>query len=514
MPTHHRLNPYLVLVLAPLAGALVTLSLAPFKLWPAGIISCVIYAYLLCTCTARQGLWRGWLYGLGLFGTGISWVYVSIRVHGDASLPLAAGLTVLFCALLALLHALFAWTYIRCVRPLPGGMLVGFPALWVLFEWLRDWFLTGFPWLYLGYAHVETWLSGWAPIIGVFGLSFICALTASCVFLAWRSRKLVACATYAVVIGTIWVGGNVLKPTQWVAPAAETPLEVALLQPNVPQEQKWDGRFYRPILRQLRESTEPLLGRDMVVWPETAVPNFYQHAQGFLEPLSKQAAAANTAIITGIPYRADNSRADSERGNGLQPYYNAIVALGYGEGTYFKQRLVPFGEYVPLEKQLRGIIEFFDLPMSAFSVGPKEQPPLRAGPYRVAPFICYEIVYSGLVAKAAKDADIIVTISNDTWFGNSIGPLQHLQMAQMRGRENGRYVLRATNNGVSAIIDHRGRILSQTQQFQRETLAGQAQVMLGTTPFGSFGNWLVIGGCSLCLLLMWLMYVGFWREGS
>lgn len=504
MQTEATLSPWLVLILAPVAGALVTLSLAPFDLWPAGIVSCALYAYLLCTCTTRQGVWRGWLFGLGLFGSGISWVYVSIQVHGNASVPLAIFLTGLFCAALALLHSLFAWCYVRFVRALPGGMLIGFPALWVLFEWLRDWLLTGFPWLYLGYAHVDTWISGWAPVAGVFGLSFICAITGSCLFLAWRSRQFVTGAFYAVIIVTLWGGGAILAPIQWVAKASEQPLKVALVQPDVPQEHKWDPRWYRPILRQLREATETALGTDIVVWPESAVPNYLQRAGGFLNPMAAQAQQNETTIITGIPYRPA----------GQSKYYNGITAIGYGEGVYLKQRLVPFGEYMPLEDLLRGLIEFFDLPMSSFSAGPAEQAPLRAGAFRVSPFICYEIVYSDLVAKAARNTDLIVTISNDTWFGASIGPLQHLQMAQMRARENGRYVIRATNNGVSAIIDERGRILKQTDQFVDTVLTGEAQAMLGNTPFGTFGTLPVIAGCVGTLLLMMLMYVGFWREDS
>jgi len=502
MHVESGIRPRSVLLLAPLAGALVTLSLAPFDIWPAGILSLVIYSYLLCTCSPRQAIWRGWLYGLGLFGTGVSWVYVSIHVHGHASVPLAAGLTVAFCAGLALLHSLFAWCYVRFVRPLPGGMLAGFPVLWVLFEWLRDWLLTGFPWLYVGYAHLGTWISGWAPVTGVFGLSFICALTATCLFLAWRSRQAVACTTYAVIVLTLWGGGAVLKPTQWVARASEEPLTVAIVQPNVPQEQKWDRRYYRDILRQLEEATDPQLGADIIVWPESAVPNFYQRAQDFLEPIARRAAENQTTLVTGIPYRPEGSG----------EYFNSMVALGYGEGTYLKQRLVPFGEYVPLEERLRGLIEFFDLPMSAFSAGPSEQEPLRAGAFRVAPFICYEIVYGELVARNARDTDLLITVSNDTWFGSSIGPLQHLQIARMRGRETGRYVLRATNNGVSAIIDHQGRIVAQTERFVSDTLVGEAEVMLGETPFGSFGTLPIIGACALCLLLMGLMYGAFWRD--
>jgi apolipoprotein N-acyltransferase len=189
-----------------------------------------------------------------------------------------------------------------------------------------------------------------------------------------------------------------------------------------------------------------------------------------------------------------------------------VIALGHGQGVYHKQHLVPFGEYVPLESQLRGLIAFFDLPMSAFSSGPADQPPLRAGAYRVAPFICYEVVYPELVARSARNSDLLLTISNDSWFGKSIGPLQHLQMAQMRALENGRYMIRGTNNGVSAIIDQRGQIVERTDQFVEATLTGEVEMMLGNTPFGSFGVTPIIAGCGIALLLMFLMYLGFWRE--
>lgn len=498
------LPPALVLALAPLAGILVTLSLAPFNFWPAGIISCALYAWLLCACSAKQAIWRGWLFGLGLFGAGTSWVYVSIHVHGNAATPLAVALTALFCAGLALLHALFAWCYVRFVRPLPGGMLIGFPVLWVLFEWFRSWFLTGFPWLFLGYAHIDTPIAGWAPILGVYGLSFICALTGSCLFLAWRSRAPIACTTYAVIIATLWAGGAVLKPIQWVARASEHPLTVAIYQPNIPQERKWDRDYYQPILTQIREASIPLMGHDIVVWPEAAIPNLYQRARGYLDPIAERAALADTTLITGILNRpGDDSRS-----------YNSIVALGFGEGTYLKQRLVPFGEYVPLEQWLRGLIAFFNLPMSFMSQGPDDQPALQAGAFRIAPSICYEVVYPDLVARGAREADLLVTISNDSWFGNSIGPLQHLQMAQMRALENGRYLIRGTNNGVSALVNHRGQIIAQTERFVETTLTGEVEAMLGKTPFGSFGSLPIIIGCAATLGLMVLMYLGFWREND
>ena len=504
MKTEPGLHPLLVLLLAPLAGVLVTLSLAPFDLWPAGIVSCALYAYLLCTCSLRQGIWRSWLFGVGMFGSGVSWVYVSIDVYGGAGPALASFLIVLFCSGLALFQAIFGWFYVRFVRSLPGGMLVGFPVTWVLSEWLRSWLLTGFPWLYLGYAHIDTPIAGWAPIVGVYGLSFICALTGICLFLAWRSRQAIACTTYAVIVITLWAGGAVLKPMEWVVKGSETPLSVAIYQPNVPQEHKWDPDWYRPILRQLREASEPYYGFDILVWPEAAIPNYYQRARGFLDPIARRAADNETTLITGLPSLA--GQGDS--------YYNSAIALGQGEGIYHKQHLVPFGEYVPLEGLLRGLIAFFDLPMSAFSPGAPDQPPLQAGAFRVAPYICYEVVYPELVARSARDSDLLITISNDSWFGNSIGPLQHLQIAQMRALENGRYMIRGTNDGISAIIDHRGQILERTERFVETTLTGEVEVMLGNTPFGSFGVTPVIAGCGIALLLMLLMYLGFWREGS
>ncbi len=496
--THPRLRA----ALAPVGGALITLSLAPFSIWPAGIAACFIFLYCLLECNSRQALWRGWLFGLGLFGSGASWIYVSIHVHGNAGVPLAALLTAMFCAGLALLYALLAWCYVKWVRHLPGGMLLGFPTLWVLFEWLRSWMLTGFPWLLLGSAHLDTPLAGWAPILGVFGLSLWVALSASCLFLAWRRKALNSLAAYGVVIATIWIGGAQLRSIEWVAPASPESLSVAMVQANIPQELKWTRGFYQPTLDLYRDMTMELLGTDIIVWPESAIPNYYQRADDFLEPIAALAEAAESTLILGIPWREQ----------GQSNYYNAIVSTGQGSGHYFKQHLVPFGEYVPLEAWLRGLIAFFDLPMSAFSKGPAEQPPLRAKSFRVAPFICYEVVYPDLVSRSARDADLLITISNDSWFGASIGPLQHLEMARMRALENGRYLIRSTNNGISAIVNHRGEIVTQSEQFVATVLRGEARVMLGSTPFGSFGSSPVLVACVMALLGMLALFRTFWRE--
>ena len=492
-----------VLLLAPASGALLTLSLAPFKLWPAAILGCAIYAYLLVLCSPRQALWRGWLFGMGLFGSGASWVYVSIHVHGNASVALAALLTLLFCAGLALLHAVQAWVYARFIRMLPGGMLLGFASLWVLGEWLRSWLLTGFPWLYLGYAHADTWLAGWAPITGVFGLSFAVVFCATCLFLAWRSRQTATLVSYTGLLAMLWGGGLMLRPIEWVAPAAERPLAVAVYQPNIALEKKWDRRYYRQILARYEQAIRPSFERDLVLWPESAIPRVFDEASDFFTRIDRRANLSDTALITGIPTRDEQRR-----------YYNSTVALGQGSGQYDKQRLVPFGEYVPLEGWLRGLIDFFDLPMSNFSPGAPDQGPLQAANHRVAPLICYEVAYPDLAAHAARRAELLITVSNDSWFGRSIGPLQHLQMARMRALENGRYLLRGANSGVSAIIDHRGQITARTEQFVEATLLGEAQVMLGHTPFTSFGSLPLLTALSLLLGSMAVLYRTLWRNAE
>jgi len=494
----------LVLLLAPLAGAMITLSLAPYNLWPLGILSCALLLYLLHSGSAGAAPWRGWLFGLGMFGSGVSWVYVSIHVHGHTSVALAVFLTGLFCAGLSLLPALLALCYVRFIRDLPAGTLLGFPAIWVLCEWLRSWLLTGFPWLYLGYPHIDTWLGGWAPVLGIYGLSFICAITASCLYLACRAKQVSILAGCTALLAALWSSGALLKSVEWVSPATDELVSVAIVQPNVPQEHKWDRRWYRPILSQLEIASLEHLGYDLLVWPEAAVPNFYQGARDFIDPLAHSAAQSNTTLITGIPFRKAGSQA----------YHNSIIALGNGAQVYHKQRLVPFGEYVPLENWLRGLIAFFDLPMSSFSPGPAEQEPLKAGSYSVAPFICYEIVYPDMVAASAGTADLMITISNDSWFGDSLGPLQHLQMARMRALENGRYLIRGTNNGISAIINHRGELVAETEQFVDTVLTGEARIMRGWTPFARFGSYPVILACFGALLTIALVQSGRQRRDA
>jgi apolipoprotein N-acyltransferase len=325
------------------------------------------------------------------------------------------------------------------------------------------------------------------PIGGVWAATLATTLTAGAIALMIQaSERKPGQQLYAIAcLSLIWGGGYWLNSIDWVKPSGKT-LTVAMIQPNIPQQLKWRPEQLKPTLQLLADDSAKVWGHDLVIWPEAAVPMLYQRAKPFLAKMSQQAEQHNSTLITGIPYR----RSIEQDGTKRTIYHNSIVASGLqqSQSIYFKQRLVPFGEYVPLEPLLRGVIDFFDMPMSNFRPGGSDQSLLVTQQAKLLPLICYEVVYPDLSQRHAADSDILLTVSNDAWFGASIGPLQHLQMAQMRALENGRWMLRATNNGVSAIIDHRGRIIARSEQFKHQTLTGNVDIMQGTTPWARLGQ--------------------------
>jgi apolipoprotein N-acyltransferase len=477
------------------AGASLPLALAPFGYWPLALLVPAALLALLHRLSARSVLWRAWWFGLGLFGAGTSWVYVSIHDYGNAPMPLAAGLTILFSAGLAILPALSFWPWARWLRDKRGGIALGFPACWILGEWWRSWMLTGFPWLYIGYSQTDGPLAGLAPVAGVFGIGLLIAISASALYLLFTRRP--RALWLASCCAALWAAAAAIGTHQWVEPRGR-PLDVAMVQGNISQALKWEPGHLESTLALYRDLSAPLWGTDIVVWPEAAIPAYLDHVVDYIGENAARAARKESTLLLGLPVREASGNAQGYN------VFNSVVAAGADSGLYHKRRLVPFGEYVPLEGWLRGLIDFFDLPMSNFSRGPEQQPLLAVQGIRIAPFICYEIVYPDLVAQALPDADALLTVSNDTWFGTSIGPLQHLEMARMRAMESGRPLIRATNNGVTALIDHRGHILVRGKQFTREVVRGAIQPMQGLTPFARFGSGPVLLLCGLLLLVVLL----------
>ena len=484
------------------SGAMLPMALAPFNFWPIAIPCIAVLFYKLQHQTVKQALVKAGVFGFAMFFAGVSWVYISIHEHGFIPAPLALLTTALFCLFLALLFALpFALSAL--IPQHSTSWLLGLPAVWVLSEWFRSWMFTGFPWLYAGYIHTDTWLNGWAPIGGVMWLSFITALAAATLAQLGQSllkgkasgerQPIPAILKLSLlIIITVTVSGRLLQTVSWTQETGKN-LSVVLIQPNTDQNKKWSPSERQNIFTQLQQQSEPYWGADLIVWPEAAVPAIPQSVSEFLVGIDNRAKVNQTALLTGIPTK------DWQSGK----YYNSVLALGAASGQYDKTRLVPFGEYVPFEAVLRGLIRFFNLPMSSFSLGASDQSLLTIAGEPLATAICYEIVYPNLVARISREATMLLTVSNDAWFGDSFAPQQHMQMARMRAIEVAKPMLRGTNNGVTAIVDHRGSIEQQLDQFSTGELRGNVLPRAGKTFFARTGSWpVVIMALLICSVLI------------
>lgn len=461
-----------------ISGLIQVFGFAPFSLWPLGLLGLVVFIRVLMDSPKASILSRAFWFGWGSFLAGTHWIFVSIHEFGGASIFLASAIVLLFTGFLAAVFTLPFWFLARYFSTSYRLMMIALPFIWFLGEWSRTWLLTGFPWLFTGYAYSDTPLAGYAAIIGVCGMSALALATATA--LTHLSREPLGGRGKIAIAGfllTLWGGGAVLQPFHWTQIEGRE-IRVGMIQPNLDQGTKlrWDYDSVEASLTQLKTLSEPLWARnDWIIWPEAAIPTAltFHTALPFLETVNSTAAQHQSALFTGVIY-------DDEK---TQSYFNSIVGLGDGLGFYHKRRLVPFGEYVPLEDYLRGFIELFNLPTSYIHLGPQEQHGLIAQGVRITPAICYEIVYPDLIANAARETQILLNINNLGWFLDSLQSKQFLQMAQMRARETGRYLIYNTNNGPSALIDSRGQLIKSSHAFTEETLEGSVYPVTGMTPF-------------------------------
>jgi len=480
----------LALIAAALAGTLVTPALAPFNhVWLAPLAPAVLFL-LLRNATPRQAWWRGWAFGTGLFGAGTSWIYVSMVEHSATPQPLAVAMTALFVIAMGLFVALPAllWRRWFAGRYAP----LSFIGLWFISEWLRSWLFTGFPWLYLGYATLDTTLAAWLPIGGVWLGSLILTLAGVAVAMLVVGHNLTQRLAPALLMVLLTLGTFYL-PQQWTQTEGE-PTRVALVQADIPQEIKWKRAYLDQILERYIDLSADTEESELLIWPETAIPTFYSIALPMISPYLDQLEEQGRSLISGIP----TARRDPEQPDDFL-YHNSIAVLSGGLGIYHKQRLVPFGEYVPMEQYLRGIIDFFNLPMSSFSLPQGEQELLNFHGRTIAASVCYEVAYPELIRQSAKNANLLLTVSNDTWFGNSIAPQQHMQIARARALENGRWMIRVTNNGITGLIDPQGELVASSPRFQQAVLKGEVQSMEGETPYQRYG---VMPSLAIALLLL------------
>jgi apolipoprotein N-acyltransferase len=469
-----------------LAGAATVLAFAPLELFPVALVALAVLTHLWITArSARAAAWVGFWFGLGLFGTGVSWVYVSLHRFGTMPAPLAAAATLGFCAILALYPALAGALQARFARtPHAVRAALVIPAAWTLAEWLRATLFTGFPWLTLGSAVLDTPLAGYSPLAGVYGASFAAAACAGLVWcVALGQARWLAAAAFAV----IGVGGAVLREVHWTTPAG-APLAVSILQGNVPQDMKFDPARYARTLDTYARLAEASRGR-LIVLPETAVPRMLDSVDpAYLARLEAAARKHGGDLLLGVPVRT----APGE-------YYNAVLSLGTApRQLYYKSHLVPFGEFAP--PGLREVVRALAIPLADFARGPARARPLEVAGQRIAVNICYEDAYGGELIRQLPEATLLVNASNVAWFGDSLAPAQHLQIARARALETGRAHLAATNTGVTAASGRDGRVLARLPAFAAGTLEASVQGYSGATPYVRWGDWPALAACAGLLL--------------
>lgn len=479
-------------------GLLSVLAFAPVGAFPLIFVTLGGLFALLERATpahqARPGAALGGAFGIGLFIGGVSWVYVSLSTFGGMPALVAGLSTLAFCVFLALFPALAGAIYTRFAPQTPWRRGLFFAALWTLSEWLRGWGLTGFPWLASGYAQTPpSPLAGFAPIIGVYGLSFLSAGLGALALIALstgktaNARRVRLPALLAII--TTLSAGALLRQHPWTE-ATGPAISVSLLQGNIPQEIKWRPEWFNESLRTYYQLAEAHPAQ-LTVLPETAVPAFLEQLPaGYIEALQGLALRENGELILGVA-----------TGN-ASTYANSAVAVGaYGSQRYHKSHLVPFGEYIL--PGFRWLMDMAQIPMSEFTPGAARQAPIQVGPLKLALNICYEDAFGEEIIRALPEAHLLVNLSNVAWFGDSLAPPQHLQIARMRALESGRMMLRATNTGMTAIIGPDGELISRLPAFTRGALQGEVRGYQGATPFVRWGNWPIIllsTGCIVAIL--------------
>lgn len=469
-----------------LLGALLCFAYAPFELaiLPFWILPTVLF--ILWSLTPKQAFASGFAFGFGWFGAGLSWIYVSIDQYGGMPDAVNVIVLALLVAYLALYPALaFAVWRMLCQRS--EAWRFSLPLVWLMAEAIRGWLFTGFPWLGLGYTQTSALLGGLAPAVGQYGITTAIWFIAVAMVTGLKYRMPHNALLIVILIVVAWLT-PALQPLQ----RATTTTSVLLVQGNVQQSLKWQADQQWPNILRYLDLTRPQYQHDIIIWPESAITALEPYADDVLYNIDQAASQHNASLVTGI--------IDYDGAN--DAFYNSVIVLGqeqpnkadkdyqYGHANrYQKHQLLPIGEFVPFEDLLRPLAPLFNLPMSSFARGSMQQPNLMANGRQLNTAICYEIAFSEQVrSNTHASTDYLLTVSNDTWFGDSHGPWQHMQIAQMRAKELGRPLLRATNNGVSAITDEQGRIIADAPQFSATTVSAEVPQVSGQTWFAQWGS--------------------------
>ena len=493
----NRYYPKPDIILALLSGAALVLGFAPFNAWWMGLLCPTVLALLWQHQNRpRRCALTGFCFGFGLFGGGIYWVFVSIHHYGQAPVALAALITILFIIVCALPFAFMGWLFKRYFNSKHStGYWLALPTLWVLFEWIRSWIFTGFPWLLLGYTQLHSPLAGFATLGSVYlvsWLTIIAGLAIAQLIKLIATHYLNHAAIMAILIAVLFSAGYGLLHHHFTQ--QRRALNVTLVQGNLPPLLKWSPRYIQRAISIYTQASLQHLDSQLIVWPESALPVLPQQIAPYLTSLSQLLSKHHVSLIAGMPVYKHHQ------------FYNAAIGLGLAQGHYCKHHLVPFGEYIPLSHIIGPVFNLLHLPMSSMSPGSDHQKPIEVNHIPISLFICYESAFPQLARHFAQHSQLLINISDDAWFGRTTGQWQHIEMAQMRAIELQRYMLVATNTGVTGIITPQGRLQTHLPTFTRDTLSARVYNTTGNTPWQIFGL--------LPWLMLWFILLGLCRYWS
>jgi apolipoprotein N-acyltransferase len=479
-------------------GASLNVAFAPFGWWPIAVLAPAALFALIRGLPPRRAGWTGAAFGAGLFAFGTYWLYTCLHVFGLVPVWLTVVLQAALIGLMSLYSAALCYLANRFwLKPGATRAWLVLPVLWVLLEWLRGWALSGFPWLSLGYAMIDSPLKGWAPLFGVYGVSWAAATIAVALNVLLMptvslSRRLIALAA----IVCLFAIPALLASHDWTR-AAGSPVSVAAVQGAVSQDQKWQAKNLDETMKRYSRLTAQAWGARLIVWPEAALPVLAPDIQDYLQRLQEQGRAHDADFAIGlVNYEPATKR-----------YYNGLLVMSEsGSGWYYKRHLVPFGEYFPVPAFVRSWLRLMSLPYDDISRGSEHQQSLSAAGQKLGLTICYEDAFGSSQLKVLRDATLLVNVTNNAWYGNSTAPHQHLQIARMRALEAGRYLVRAANDGITAAIGPHGEIVARLPQFQEAVLRAEVLPMTGLTPYARLGNYPVVIGAGV------LLAVAVWRR--
>lgn len=472
------------------SGALLPLGFAPLHLPGFSILGIAIFFYYLTYSlseshnrpsknTKRQAFLSGMVFGLGFMGVGVSWVFVSIHEYGHLNHLISGIITLLFILFLSLYTGLIAYFYHLFANPKSKFWnCVLFSALWCLGEYARATFFTGFPWLLLGHAQIDTALKVVLPILGVYGAGFFACLSACALAMVVRGNKRQQILWLCVFVGILIVP-LFFNETVWVN-QQKSSVSVGVIQANLSMRDKWDEHVFWQVVRYYTKKTDELLGKaQLIVLPESAIPAPTSYVTDILDNLHQKSLNANASILLGIPEELSPDQ-----------YYNALIGLGNASGTYRKKHLVPFGEFIP--NPFQTLMNWLSIPLTDLSKGGNAQSLILVKNHPIATLICYEIAYPNLLREQLPEAQWIVSISDDGWFGHSLAMYQQLQMAQVLSLQTGRYQVMANNDGLSSVIDTRGQIIASLPAYKVGILNSQIYPAMGATPWVIYADYPVL----------------------